>query len=248
MAAHFLPLDSLILGTWADAYVAGLADTRYVGEPMSEVAHTGISRWVALFAETGLNLGSPVFKSTLGCRRRPDQRRDCVRREPVVGRLFHVAKLDPEAGSGRLGGSGSAFAEKRNATRQVKWWSERGPLCGPKNKKRGRGRVPTQPRPRNRTSGNSARSIARIRNKEVIGKLARQSPGVHRLSSVCPAHKAGPLTAGSPRTFNRRCGRCRLAGLPGRFALVRNASWSSSLHRGPVRRTVWWCRWSGLPA
>ena len=50
MAAHFLLPVSPILATWADDYVAGLTDTRYVGEPTSEVAHTGINRWVALFA------------------------------------------------------------------------------------------------------------------------------------------------------------------------------------------------------
>ena len=50
IAAYFLPPVSLILATWANDYVAGLTATRYVGSPMSEVAHTGINRWVALFA------------------------------------------------------------------------------------------------------------------------------------------------------------------------------------------------------
>ena len=50
IAAHFLPPVSLILATWANDYVAGLTATRYVGLPTSEVAHTGINRWVARFA------------------------------------------------------------------------------------------------------------------------------------------------------------------------------------------------------
>ena len=50
MATRFLPPVSLILATWADDYVAGLTATRYVGSPTSEVAHSGINRWVALFA------------------------------------------------------------------------------------------------------------------------------------------------------------------------------------------------------
>ena len=50
IAEHFLPPVSLILATRANDYVAGLTATRYVGEPTSKVAHTGINRWVALFA------------------------------------------------------------------------------------------------------------------------------------------------------------------------------------------------------
>ena len=44
------PPLSLMLATWADDYVAGLTDTRYLGEPTSEVARAGINRWVAFFA------------------------------------------------------------------------------------------------------------------------------------------------------------------------------------------------------
>ena len=49
-AANFLVPVSLVLATWAEYYVAGLTATRYQGEPGSESAHTGINRWVALFA------------------------------------------------------------------------------------------------------------------------------------------------------------------------------------------------------
>ena len=47
---NFLVPVSLVLATWADDYVAGLTAARYVGEPGSESAHSGINRWVALFA------------------------------------------------------------------------------------------------------------------------------------------------------------------------------------------------------
>ena len=49
-ATNFLVPISLALATWAEDYVAGLTATRYEGEPGSEPAHTGINRWVALFA------------------------------------------------------------------------------------------------------------------------------------------------------------------------------------------------------
>ena len=49
-ATNFLAPVSLVLATWAVDYVAGLTATRYLGEPESESAHTGINRWVALFA------------------------------------------------------------------------------------------------------------------------------------------------------------------------------------------------------
>ncbi len=49
-ATNFLAPVSLVLATWAVDYVAGLTATRYLGEPESESAHTGINRWVALFS------------------------------------------------------------------------------------------------------------------------------------------------------------------------------------------------------
>ena len=49
IATHFLPPVSLILATWVEDYVAGLMATRYVGEPSSEAAHVGMTRWVELF-------------------------------------------------------------------------------------------------------------------------------------------------------------------------------------------------------
>ena len=45
-----LPPVSLILATWSRDYIAGLNGTRYVGPPCSAEAHTGINRWIALFA------------------------------------------------------------------------------------------------------------------------------------------------------------------------------------------------------
>ena len=50
IATRFLPPVSLVLATWSDDYVSGLTATRYVGEPGSEAAHSGINQWAALFA------------------------------------------------------------------------------------------------------------------------------------------------------------------------------------------------------
>ena len=41
---------SLVLATWSRDYVGGLMGTRYVGASDSAEAHSGINRWVALFA------------------------------------------------------------------------------------------------------------------------------------------------------------------------------------------------------
>lgn len=45
-----LPPISLILATWSQDYIDGLNGTRYVGAPGSVEVHTGINRWIALFA------------------------------------------------------------------------------------------------------------------------------------------------------------------------------------------------------
>ena len=50
IATRFLPPVSLVLATWSDDYVSCLTGTRYAGEPGSEAAHSGINRWVAVFA------------------------------------------------------------------------------------------------------------------------------------------------------------------------------------------------------
>ena len=50
IATRFLPPVSLVLATWSDDYVSCLTGTRYTGEPRSEAAHSGINRWVAVFA------------------------------------------------------------------------------------------------------------------------------------------------------------------------------------------------------
>lgn len=49
-ATNFLVPVSLVLATWSEDYVAGLTSTRYQGEPTSQLAHTGVNRWVDLFA------------------------------------------------------------------------------------------------------------------------------------------------------------------------------------------------------
>ena len=50
MTPHFLPPVSLVLATWVNDYVDGLAATRYIGPPDAEAAREGINRWVMLFA------------------------------------------------------------------------------------------------------------------------------------------------------------------------------------------------------
>jgi Fic family protein len=50
LATRVLPPISLVLATWANDYVAGLAATRYSGPSSSTVAHDGTNLWVARFA------------------------------------------------------------------------------------------------------------------------------------------------------------------------------------------------------
>ena len=50
LGLRILPPVSLILGTWSQDYIDGLTGTRYVGLSDSSDAHSGINRWIALFA------------------------------------------------------------------------------------------------------------------------------------------------------------------------------------------------------
>jgi len=50
LAPRVLPPISLVLATWSDDYVNGLARTRYLGDPNEERAREGLNDWVALFA------------------------------------------------------------------------------------------------------------------------------------------------------------------------------------------------------
>jgi Fic family protein len=50
-ATRVLPPVSLVLATWAESYVGGLAATRYLGSEESAEAAEGTNRWVAFFAE-----------------------------------------------------------------------------------------------------------------------------------------------------------------------------------------------------
>ena len=50
LGLRILPPVSLILATWSQDYIEGLAGTRYVGAAESSIAHSGINRWIALFA------------------------------------------------------------------------------------------------------------------------------------------------------------------------------------------------------
>ena len=52
LGLRILPPVSLILATWSQDYIEGLAGTRYVGAVESSIAHLGINRWIALFAST----------------------------------------------------------------------------------------------------------------------------------------------------------------------------------------------------
>ena len=50
LGLRILPPVSLILATWSQDYIEGLTGTRYVGLSYSSDAHSGINRWIALFA------------------------------------------------------------------------------------------------------------------------------------------------------------------------------------------------------
>jgi Fic family protein len=50
LGLRVLPPVSLVLATWSRDYIGGLTGTRHVGAPDSADAHTGTSRWIALFA------------------------------------------------------------------------------------------------------------------------------------------------------------------------------------------------------
>ena len=50
LGLRILPPVSLILATWSQDYIDGLTGTRYVGLADSSDAHSGINRWIALFA------------------------------------------------------------------------------------------------------------------------------------------------------------------------------------------------------
>ena len=50
LGLRILPPVSLILATWSQDYIEGLTGTRYVGAADSSAAHSGINRWIALFA------------------------------------------------------------------------------------------------------------------------------------------------------------------------------------------------------
>ena len=50
LGLRILPPVSLILATWSQDYIDGLTGTRYVGLADSSDAHSGINRWIAIFA------------------------------------------------------------------------------------------------------------------------------------------------------------------------------------------------------
>ena len=50
IAVRLMPPVSLVLATWVDDYVSGLTATRYVDAVDSVAAHSGLNRWVAIFA------------------------------------------------------------------------------------------------------------------------------------------------------------------------------------------------------
>lgn len=51
LALRALPPVSLVLATWAKAYVEGLTGVRYRGPATGKDAHTGVNRWIAQFSE-----------------------------------------------------------------------------------------------------------------------------------------------------------------------------------------------------
>ena len=54
LGLRILPPVSLILATWSQDYIEGLTGTRYAGPAESSEAHSGINRWIALFASACL--------------------------------------------------------------------------------------------------------------------------------------------------------------------------------------------------
>ena len=50
LASRVVPPVSLILATWAQDYVEGLAATRYLGDSNSQDAHDGMNLWIGRFA------------------------------------------------------------------------------------------------------------------------------------------------------------------------------------------------------
>ena len=50
LGLRILPPVSLTLATWSQDYIEGLTGTRYIGAADSAAAHSGINRWIALFA------------------------------------------------------------------------------------------------------------------------------------------------------------------------------------------------------
>ena len=54
LGLRILPPVSLILATLSQDYIKGLTGTRYVGSSDSASAHSGINRWIALFASACL--------------------------------------------------------------------------------------------------------------------------------------------------------------------------------------------------
>lgn len=50
LGLRILPPVSLILATWAQDYIDGLTQTRYVGAADSAAAHSGLNRWIGFFA------------------------------------------------------------------------------------------------------------------------------------------------------------------------------------------------------
>jgi len=50
LAPAAIPPISLVLATWADDYVAGLASTRYEGSADGREAHEALTHWIELFA------------------------------------------------------------------------------------------------------------------------------------------------------------------------------------------------------
>ena len=51
LALRVLPPVSLVLATWAKAYVEGLTGVRYRGPATGKDAHVGVNRWIAQFSE-----------------------------------------------------------------------------------------------------------------------------------------------------------------------------------------------------
>ena len=98
LGLRILPPVSLILATWSQDYIEGLTGTRYVGPAESSESHSGINRWIALFASACLRAVEDARHSEEQVRALQMSWRErigCVRRDSAVNLLVSVLPSAP---------------------------------------------------------------------------------------------------------------------------------------------------------